>query len=97
MHQAFSMPNMCITGILKAKVVSQLLHSSVAPKHRTEDCFYHRIDRVLCTMTDSITAKHRFYFRAVKHLLTRVLSVKSGIYQTYFVSHIFLLNRKRQS
>lgn len=37
------------------------------------------------------TAKHRFYFRAVKHLLTRVLSVKSGIDQTFcfFPSHIF--------
>lgn len=39
------------------------------------------------------TAKHRFYFRAVKHLLTRVLSVKSGIDQTsssffFFSSHI---------
>lgn len=90
MHQAFRMPNMCIAGILKGHVVvRQLLHSSVAPKHCTEGFFYHRIDRRLCTMTDSITAKRGFYFGAVKHLSTCVLSLKSGIYQTHFVLHIF--------
>lgn len=83
---SFSIQYMCITGSLKAQFVSPPLHSSMAPKHRTEDFSHHHIDRVLYRMTDSITAKHRFYFRAVKHLLTRVLSVKSGIYQTYFES-----------
>lgn len=45
------------------------------------------------------TAKHRFYFRAVKHLLTRVLSVKSGIDQTFcFFSPVtyFVLNRNQE-
>lgn len=84
-----------ITGISKAQVIPNY---HTAPWHQNkalETSFIIVLTELFVRWLTAEQLNTDFLFRAVKHLLTGVLSAKSGIYQTY-LCHVFSLPKRKQ-